>query len=248
MHRQISAILFLMMLSITPASADSERPALDDVQFTPLSDTVWVHTSYWGDPNFGPFPANGLLVFDGSSSILVDSAWTDEQTGAILDWAEEMGHPVTKAVFTHAHEDKMGGVGAIRDRGIETYALSLTNELAEANGFVPAASDLSLYLNGEPARIGPVAFFYPGGGHSPDNIVAHIEADGVLFGGCLIRPGRARSLGNTEDAVMDHWAAAVELVDAWFPDADIVVPTHGPPGGRELFDLTVDLTRAAVPD
>ncbi len=217
----------------------------DDLRLTRLSPIVWMHTTIKILPNFGPFPSNGLLVIDGPDAILVDSAWNDEQTAAILDWAaQELKHPVTRAVFTHAHEDKMGGVGAIIARDIATYALPLTNELSADRGLVAARNDLALAEAGPPVFLGPVELFYPGPGHTADNIVANVGTAGILFGGCLIRPARARTLGNILDASVGHWQQAVEAVATRFPGSTIVVPSHGPPAGRELLDLTADLAQA----
>ena len=66
----------------------------------------------------------------------------------------------------------------------------------------------------------------------------------MLFGGCLIRPGDATDMGNTADGDVDHWAQAVRNVAEAFPDAEIVIPSHGPKGGRDLLDHTIDLAEA----
>jgi len=36
------------------------------------------------------------------------------------------------------------------------------------------------------------------------------------------------------------------LVAARYPDARVVIPSHGPAGGRELLDHTIALAEAAV--
>jgi len=51
-------------------------------------------------------------------------------------------------------------------------------------------------------------------------------------------------MGNTDDADIAHWDDAVVAVEARYPDARIIVPSHGPPGGRELLRHTIDLARA----
>ena len=91
----------------------------------------------------------------------------------------------------------------------------------------------------------PLTVFYPGAGHTDDNIVVNIEGAGILFGRCLIRPGNSDNLGNTADGNVQHWATATEALAARFPDPKIVVPSHGPPAGRELFTHTIALAKAA---
>lgn len=88
--------------------------------------------------------------------------------------------------------------------------------------------------------------FYPGPGHTRDNIVIYYAPAKVLFGGCLIRPGGATDLGNTADGDVANWADAAREVAAEFPDAEIVIPSHGPPGGRELLDHAIALAEAAA--
>ena len=57
--------------------------------------------------------SSGLIVRDGGRVLLVDTAWTDDQTAQILNWIkQEINLPVALAVVTHAHQDKMGGMDA----------------------------------------------------------------------------------------------------------------------------------------
>ena len=81
--------------------------------FRQLAPNVWQHTSYLDMPGFGAVASNGLIVRDGGRVLLVDTAWTDDQTAQILNWIkQEINLPVALAVVTHAHQDKMGGMDA----------------------------------------------------------------------------------------------------------------------------------------
>ena len=194
-YRPLTAVLSAALIAVSlnccasPTAQTSNEIAQvrGDVRFMQLSGTIWMHSSDDDVPGFGKVISHGLIVVDGDNAILIDSGWTDAQTTQILDWAaHDLGKPVTQAVFTHAHADKMGGVGAIRARGIATYALPLSNKLAVERGLVPAENDLALQANGADITIGPVSLFYPGGGHTEDNIVAYVDGGAILFGGCLI--------------------------------------------------------------
>lgn len=101
------------------------------------------------------------------------------------------------------------------------------------------------YADGSELYLKNLEFFYPGPGHTRDNIVVYYAPAKVLFGGCLIRPGGSDNLGNTADGDVAGWADAVRRVAAQFPEAEIVIPSHGPPGGRELLDHTIALAEAA---
>ena len=82
-------------------------------------------------PGFGAVASNGLIVRDGGRVLVVDTAWTDDQTAQILNWIkQEINLPVALAVVTHAHQDKMGGMDALHAAGIATYANALSNQLA----------------------------------------------------------------------------------------------------------------------
>ena len=50
---------------------------------------------------------NGLIVRDGGRVLVVDTAWTDDQTAQILNWIkQEINLPVALAVVTHAHRTR----------------------------------------------------------------------------------------------------------------------------------------------
>ena len=50
------------------------------------------------------------------------------------------------------------------------------------------------------AQLGPLKVFYPGPGHTSDNITVGIDGTDIAFGGCLIKDSKAKSLGNLGDA------------------------------------------------
>lgn len=224
-----------------PVEADVEGPAA--VEITALVPGVWLHRSTVTIAPWGEVPAYGSLVEGAEEILLIDTAWTDPQTADILRWAESrLDKPVTAAVFTHFHSDKMGGAAALRERKIATYAAADTNRLAVAEGRIPAENVFAFDDEGGFELAGAMVFD-PGPGHTEDNIVVGLPEAGVLYGGCLIRPPGATDLGNTSDADLAHWDLAVEAVVARFPELPIVVPSHGPPGGRELLGGTIRLVR-----
>jgi glyoxylase-like metal-dependent hydrolase (beta-lactamase superfamily II) len=258
-------IFLVGLLSLAAASCAAASPRAgiaatdaagewDGVAFRRLAAGVWLHSEYRAVPGFGPVVSNGLIVEHGDGAILVDTAWDDAQTRAILQWARgRLRRPVTAAIVTHAHADKMGGMAALHAAGVTTFAARLTNADAPGRGLIPAQVPLDFdargWLTPASARVAaPLAglrVFYPGAGHTRDNIVVGIARDAILFGGCLIRPAGATDMGNTADGDLSHWAEAAAAAAAAFPAATIVVPSHGPPAGRELLGSTARLARAA---
>ena len=107
------------------------------IWFPASSPNVWQHTSYLDMPGFRAVASNGLIVRDGGRVLVVDTAWTDDQTAQILNWIkQEINLPVALAVVTHAHQDKMGGMDALHAAGIATYANALSNQLAPQRGWL----------------------------------------------------------------------------------------------------------------
>lgn len=232
--------------------AEIPPPALERI-----AENVWIHKSWFDIPGYGPILSQGMVVKTEGGVLLVDTAWTDEDTNRLIDLIEtDVGGGPYAAIATHAHNDKMGGMAAANAR-MDTAAFEMTNADAAARGLTPArhsidaaSIDKALTLtqtaaDGSIVARGAFELLYPGPGHTRDNIVVYYAPAKVLFGGCLIRPAGATDLGNAADADIAHWADAVRAVAARFPDAEIVIPSHGERGGRELLDHTIALAEAA---
>lgn len=265
MRYLLPAALILSVTGCAGADERSEEVAVDesakaaegkfgDVTFRRLAPGVWLHSAYHTTQDFGTVVSNGLVVENGDSAILIDTAWDDAQTRSILGWARErLGRPILAAITTHAHSDKMGGMTALHEAGVRTFASRLSNGDAPGRGLTPATTSLDFDSGGwlapasrkDAAPLGKLRVFYPGAGHTHDNIVVAIPAASIVFGGCLIRPPESTDMGNVADGDLPHWGIAAEAVGKAFPDAQVVVPSHGPPAGRELLALTSDLARKA---
>ena len=233
--------------SVAEQQAGIEAETFGDVSFRELAPGVWQHTSWLDIPFMGPIPSNGLIVVDGESALLIDTAWTDDQTALILRWVEEVkGFPVRAALVTHAHKDKMGGIAALHAAGVDTWANPLTNELAPAEGFEPARNAVAFgadgWATGAATEVfAPLAIYYPGGGHTRDNITVGVRGRDLAFGGCLIKGAASTSLGNLADADTAHYAAAARNFGAAFSQATTIVMSHSQPEGREAIRHTVAL-------
>jgi metallo-beta-lactamase class B len=218
-----------------------------------------------------PFHASNVLVVRLADSTLVicSSPFETEGTRALLRWLRATFRPRRMvAVNTHFHLDGTGGNAAYAEAGVETIASDHTAALlasrgaalraAAAAGFedpgmrervarallvaprrtFPARDGLTLRIAGEEIRI-----LHPGHAHSPDNVVVHFPARGLLFGGCMIKAAGA-SIGYTGDADLARWQVAVRALEPLSPR--IVVPGHGAPGGAELLAGTIEIVRAAM--
>lgn len=222
------------------SSQPAEVTLSEDLKLIELGPGLWRHVSTFVLVS-RPTPANGLLLMTDTEALLIDTPWTEDQTERLLDWIEqERNLAVAGVVATHFHPDCMGGIGAVHRRGIPTYGLSLTAKLAREDGSEPPkllfTESKELSVGGENLEL-----FYPGPGHSHDNIVVWLEDRKVLFGGCLVKNAATKHIGYLGDAEVDHWAASVQRLRERYPEAELIVPGHGQPGGWELVENTLAL-------
>lgn len=253
MPMKIFLAFAVVLIAGACATKSGDKPAADlpAPSLQRIADGVWIHKSYRHVEPWGAVLSQGLVVKTEGGLALVDTAWTDEDTAALLTLIErETGESPDIAVITHAHSDKMGGVKALQDAGIGGRAHPFTNEDAPARGLrrtmfsILDGRDREMLLGAQDEQ--GITAYYPGAGHTRDNIVVYYAPAKVLFGGCLIRPGESDDLGNTADGDVGHWAQAVRNVAAAFPEAEIVIPSHGAMGGRELLDHTIALAEKAA--
>ena len=91
-----------------------------------------------------------------------------------------------------------------------------------------------------------VEVFYPGAGHTADNLVVWLPKSNVLFGGCFIRSLETSSLGYAGEARIEEWPALVDNVLRRYPEAVTVVPGHGKSGDIGLLYHTRQLAASAA--
>ncbi|QIP11659.1 subclass B1 metallo-beta-lactamase [Spirosoma aureum] len=190
-----------------------------------IKPSIYVHTSYMLYSG-QPFPSNGLVIETKKGVVLVDTPWDTLQTRQLLDWiSTNLKRPVLLAIITHAHDDRLAGTELLRRQGTRVICTPLTARLAKAkNHPVPDAilpNDTTLYIGG--VRI---ETYFPGPGHSPDNIVVWLPKQKLLFGGCLVKSVEASGLGNIADADLSEWPATIRRVHERFPKIDLLVPGH----------------------
>jgi len=197
-----------------------------------LTPNVWIHTTTHVLDGVGYYPANGAIVIEGDESLLIDTGWSGADATAILaEWVRLRKPRISRALVTHFHYDRTGGIGALSTRGIPANGNPQTIGLALDNGY-PVPRPLH-DVERTRQRLGTVEVFYPGAGHTIDNIVAWIPSDRVLFGGCLVKSTTAPDLGNVADGDLTAYPATIRRVaDTYTPQH--VIPGHGTVAGDSL--------------
>jgi metallo-beta-lactamase class B len=208
-----------------------------------LTENVLIHTSY--QPWEGiPFPSNGLLIVTGDRVILVDTPWGLTPTIDLLAYIKEtMKKTVTHCIVTHFHADRVGGVDALKKSGATVMGNKRTIELLKDSTHlvpdVPLKDDELMSIHGVDVHV-----YYPGKGHTRDNIVVYLPKEKVLFGGCFVKSMEAKGMGNVSDADLQAWPQSIRRVKVKF-SPEFIVPGHQRHCVREeCLDYTLDLLKA----
>jgi len=217
----------------------------DDLVVRKLGPGVWLFVTFEPGEKDERISANGLLVTTGKLSFLIDTGWDAAQTRLLLDWADKtLGQPVEHVIVTHYHPDRTGGLEAVYERPVVVHGHAGTSEALSAADrprlHWTFEFEERLELGGEKIHL-----FYPGPGHSPDNIVVWLPSRKILFVGCLVKSAAAQDLGYLAEADLKRWPQAVHRVIERYRDAEILVPGHGIPGGVELLSHTMELLEQA---
>lgn len=210
------------------------------LQVTKIAPKVYIHTSY---KQLGgiTFPSHGLVVATKEGVVLVDTGWGNAPTEQLLAWVEaNLEQPVIVCVPTHWHDDKLGGMEAVQQQGIPVVTSELTAKLAAENGKgspdITFAADTTFTIGGQQFEV-----YFPGSGHTLDNVVVYLPQQKVLFGGCLVKDLQTTDLGNTADADISNWPFAIQNLQQRYPKAKVIVPSHGPWGNQKLLSHTLEL-------
>ena len=191
-------ILSLLLLIITNICFAEEL--LPDLKIQKIEDGIYLHTSFEKVDGWGLVASNGLVVLDNKDAYIIDTPMTTKDTEALVKWIREHGFIAKGSISTHFHGDSAAGISYLNSASIPTYASKLTNELIHNDGQEQAKypfDGISYWLVKDEIEV-----FYPGAGHTKDNVVVWMPNKKTLFGGCFVK---SKSLGYLGDAVLEDW-------------------------------------------
>jgi metallo-beta-lactamase class B/metallo-beta-lactamase class B GIM len=229
------------MLAATSAAHANEN--LPKFEIKSIYKNVYLHKSYKQVENFGLVSSNGLVLIDGVNAFIVDTPWTEEDTKRLFFWIKEKGYKLVGSVSTHSHEDRTGGIKWLNSQSVPTYASKLTNEFLEKQHKELASHPFT----GPEFKLfnGKIEAYFPGAGHSMDNIVIWLPGPKILFGGCLVRSQEATDLGYTAEGRISEWPKSIERLVSRYSHAKMLVPGHGEIGDIGMLKHTKELAESA---
>ena len=235
-------VVSLLLVLIAPCFATSlgnPKNLSKKTEIQLLSPGVFQHISYFKTKSFGLVDANGVIVVDDNQAFLIDTGWSESDTRSIVSWIKESGFKLVGAIPTHHHTDRAGGLAYLHEEKVKTYAYEQTNTLLKSKGATTAQENLvgdkhSLFN-------GNIEVYYPGAGHTEDNIVIWLPKSKLLIGGCLIKALDSKTMGYIGEANMDEWAGSVSKLAKEFPGIEMVLPGHGKLGDADLLRHTESL-------
>ncbi|HEV8507762.1 MAG TPA: BlaB/IND/MUS family subclass B1 metallo-beta-lactamase [Chitinophagaceae bacterium] len=195
------------------------------LRITHLTGDFYVFTTY-NLYKGNRIPANGMYVLTNKGAIVIDTPWDTTQFQPLLDSIKERHNQnVILCIATHFHEDRTAGLEYFRQKGADTYTTKKTDELSQKKGMKRAQ-----YLVDKDTvfKVGQYSFltYYPGPGHTPDNIVIWFEKERVLYGGCLVKSVDDNNLGNLSDASVIDYATTIKNVQEKCKNPKYIITGH----------------------
>jgi len=220
MRRILLAIAFIF--SLANIFGQSEKTKL---KISHLTGDFYIYTTY-NTYMESQVPANGMYLVTDNGVVLFDTPWDTTQFQSLLDSIKlKHNQSVVMCFATHWHSDKTAGLEYYRQQGIKTYTTVLTDELSKKNNKKRAQF---LMTKDTVFKVGQYSFetYYPGQGHTEDNIVIWFEKEKILYGGCLIKGADDEDLGYLGDGNVTEYASTLKRVQEKCRKPKFIIVAH----------------------
>ncbi|MBK8428288.1 MAG: BlaB/IND/MUS family subclass B1 metallo-beta-lactamase [Lewinellaceae bacterium] len=210
------------ILALTDVFGQAEQAKL---KISHLTGDFYIYTTY-NVYEGSQIPANGMYLVTKNGVVLFDTPWDTTQFQALLDSIQLKHKEMVVLCFaTHWHSDKTAGLEYYRQQGIKTYTTVLTDELSKQNNKKRAEF---LMAKDTVFQVGQYSFetYYPGQGHTADNIVIWFKKEKILYGGCLIKGVDDENLGYLGDANVTEYAPTLKRVQKKCRKPKFIVIAH----------------------
>jgi metallo-beta-lactamase class B len=226
------------IFSLTDIFGQAENAKL---KISQLTGDFYIYTTY-NTYQESQVPANGMYLVTNTGVVMFDTPWDTTQFQPLLDSIKlKHNKSVVMCFATHWHSDKTAGLEYYRQQGIKTYTTVLTDELSKKNNKKRAEF---LMTSDTVFQVGQYSFetYYPGQGHTEDNIIVWFKKEKILFGGCLIKGADAEDLGYLGDGNVTAYATTLKNVEKKCRKPDFIVVAHS--DWKNINSLKHSLTMA----
>lgn len=241
MKHIISQLLCFSTLFFNVQAQTQQKP----LEIKHLTGDFYIYTT-WQDYNGFSVPSNSMYLVTDKGVVMMDTPWDSTQFQPLIDSIETRHQQkVVMSISTHSHGDRTAGVEFLKSKGVKTYASKQTYDLCKVND----EKQPEFYFEDDTTfQIGEYRFqtFYPGSGHTIDNIVVWFESDKILYGGCFIRSPEVRDLGYTGEAKIADWKNSIINTKTKFPSARYVIPGHYDWKNKKGLEHTLKLMNKAL--
>ncbi|MBL7731091.1 MAG: BlaB/IND/MUS family subclass B1 metallo-beta-lactamase [Chitinophagaceae bacterium] len=220
--RQLFILAISALFSFVNISGQAEKARLN---ISHLTGDFYIYTTYNTYEN-DRVPANGMYLVTNMGVVMFDTPWDTTQFQPLLDSIQSRHNkPVVMCFATHWHSDKTAGLEYYRQQGIKTYTTVLTDSLSKKNNKKRAEF---LMTKDTVFNVAQYSFetYYPGEGHTSDNIVIWFKKERILFGGCLVKGASDESLGYLGDANVTAYAATLKNVKRKCRRPEYIIVAH----------------------
>jgi metallo-beta-lactamase class B len=257
MHKQlpkqaamVSVGLFLktgmVLLFLAAINSGAGQTAPGRLDITPLTGDFYLYTTY-STYEGNQLPAHGMYLVTNDGVVLLDTPWDTTQFQPLLDsiFAKHQQR-VTICIATHWHSDRTEGLEYYRGKGIRTYTTALTDAWSKKNN--KRRAEFLMYKD-TVFHVGQYAFelYYPGEGHTADNIVLWFAKEKILYGGCLIKGADAENLGYMGDANPTEYERTLKRVDQRYPDPAFIIVSHSDWRNPRSLKHSIELAKKLTP-
>jgi metallo-beta-lactamase class B len=190
-----------------------------------LTGDFYIYTTY-NTYKESQVPANGMYLVTKNGVVMFDTPWDTTQFQPLLDSIQLKHNKTVVTCFaTHWHSDKTAGLEYYRQQGIKTYTTALTDELSKKNNKKRAEF---LIIYDTVFNVGQYSFetYFPGQGHTVDNIIIWFKKEKIIYGGCLIKGADDEDLGYTDDGNVKEYASTLKNVQKKCRNPKYIIIAH----------------------
>jgi metallo-beta-lactamase class B len=219
---RIILLIILSIFSVINIFGQVDEPKLEISHLTGDFYIFTTYSTYEGTR----VPANGMYLLTNDGIVLFDTPWDSTQLQPLLDTLKvRHNKSVTLCIATHWHSDKTEGLEYYKQKGIKTFTTLLTDKLSKENYKKRAEF---LMTKDTVFNIAQYSFevYYPGAGHTTDNIVIWFNKEKILYGGCLIKGADAENLGYLGDANVIEYETTLKKVKKRFKAPKFIIVSH----------------------